>query len=209
MTTRIVVLLLAAVILGGGSLVAFADSEPHTGVTSKAPPHENAPPQLDRAGTVALRRIERVDAPTPTLPVATPVLQVVTLTPVPTPTPVPTEAPTPVPVPEPTPPPTPAVAAVIQIPADGIEALICAMPWPCHEAIAVAACESGRDMSGRLDGNWATNGNHYGVFQISYLHAPKWADFYDAWMDPVRNVQYAYEIWAQQGWQPWSCKPWY
>lgn len=116
--------------------------------------------------------------------------------------------------------PTPVVAAEVETPApvahpaaapappptDGIEAIICALPWPCQQAINVAACESGRDMSGRLDGAWATNGNHYGLFQISGIHASKWADFYDAWMDPAKNAQWAYEIYVQQGWYPWSCR---
>ena len=83
------------------------------------------------------------------------------------------------------------------------------MPWPCAEAIAVAACESGRDLSGRLDGNRATNGNNYGLFQINGIHAWRWPDFYEAWMDPVRNTQFAFEIWSESGWGPWSCKPWY
>jgi hypothetical protein len=61
-------------------------------------------------------------------------------------------------------------------------------------------------MSGRLDGSWATNGNHYGIFQISYIHAYRWSDFYDSWMDPVKNAQWAYEIYTQQGWYPWSCR---
>jgi Lysozyme like domain len=90
---------------------------------------------------------------------------------------------------------------------DGLEALICAKAWNCAEAIAVAACESGRDMSGRLDGQWATNGNHYGIFQISYVHAPNFPGFYENWMDPVFNIEVALAIWSEQGWNPWSCRP--
>jgi Lysozyme like domain len=90
---------------------------------------------------------------------------------------------------------------------DGLEALICARAWNCAEAIAVAACESGRDMSGRLDGQWATNGNHYGIFQISYVHAPNFPGFYENWMDPVFNIEVAFAIWSEQGWYPWSCRP--
>jgi hypothetical protein len=122
----------------------------------------------------------------------------------------PPAAPTPPPA---TPEPTPAVAAVVAtprpappIPADGIEGIICALPWPCQEAIAVAACESGRDRYGRLDGSSDTNGNHYGVFQISGIHAWRWPDFWENWMDPAKNAQWAYEIWAEQGWKPWSCR---
>ncbi|MEK7248087.1 MAG: hypothetical protein AAB092_06395 [Chloroflexota bacterium] len=124
-------------------------------------------------------------APTPAAPAPTPVVAA--------------EVETPAPVAQPAATPAP-------LPADGIEAIICALPWPCQQAINVAACESGRDMSGRLDGAWATNGNHYGLFQISWIHASKWADFYDAWMDPAKNAQWAYEIYVQQGWYPWACR---
>jgi hypothetical protein len=124
-------------------------------------------------------------APTPDAPAPTPVVAA--------------EVETPAPVAQPAAEPAP-------LPADGLEAIICALPWPCQQAINVAACESGRDMSGRLDGAWATNGNHYGLFQISWIHASRWADFYDAWMDPAKNAQWAYEIYVQQGWYPWSCR---
>jgi len=118
------------------------------------------------------------------------------------------------PPPAPTPAPMPAAEPVVEayVPVDmpdgSTEAIVCSMPWPCAEAIAVASCESGLDRNGRLDGNWATNGNHFGLFQISYIHAWRWADFYDAWMDPARNAQYAYDIWSESGWRPWSCRPW-
>jgi hypothetical protein len=123
----------------------------------------------------------------------------------------PAEAPVPTPavaaeVETPAPPLQPTTAPPPPLPADGIEGIICALPWPCQEAIGVAACESGRDMNGRLDGAWATNGNHYGVFQISYIHASRWPDFYENWMDPAKNAQWAFEIWSQQGWYPWSCR---
>lgn len=129
----------------------------------------------------------------------------------------PPAAPTPAPTPQ-APAPTPAVAAEVEAPApvaqpaaapaytDGLEAIICSLPWPCQQAINVAACESGRDMSGRLDGSWATNGHNYGLFQINGIHAGKWADFYDNWMDPAKNAQWAYEIYSQQGWYPWDCR---
>jgi hypothetical protein len=96
------------------------------------------------------------------------------------------------------------------MPADGFEGIICALPWPCHEAIAVAACESGRGLDGRLDGNWAIGaGSNYGLFQINQIHAPRWPDFWTAWMDPYKNAQWAFEIWSSSGWGPWGCKPWY
>ena len=98
-------------------------------------------------------------------------------------------------------------AAATPVPPDGFEGIICSKPWPCGEAIAVASCESGTDRNGRLDGNWATNGNNYGLFQINGIHADLWPDFYTAWMDPVKNTEWAYEIWSASGWRPWSCQP--
>jgi hypothetical protein len=100
-----------------------------------------------------------------------------------------------------------AAATPRQFPTDGFEAIVCSKPWPCGEAIAVASCESGLDRNGRLDGNWATNGNNYGLFQINGVHADLWPDFFENWMDPVKNTEWAYEIWSQSGWRPWSCQP--
>src|SRR3990172_6983656 len=90
---------------------------------------------------------------------------------------------------------------------DGIEAIICSYVWPCGEALAVAACESGHGTDGRLDGAWAVGGSSYGVFQINAIHAYRWPDFWEAWMIAERNVAWAYELWAEQGWRPWSCRP--
>lgn len=126
------------------------------------------------------------------------------------PTPAPTPAPTVAPTPRVTPAPKPAAvadAAATPAPADGFEGIICSKDWPCGEAIAVASCESGLDDNGRLDGNWATNGNNYGLFQINGIHADLWPDFYTAWMDPVKNTEWAFEIWSASGWRPWSCQP--
>jgi hypothetical protein len=124
------------------------------------------------------------------------------------PTPARTVAPTPAPTPAPAAAPVAvAGAAATPAPADGLEAIICSKAWPCGEAIAVASCESGTGDNGRLDGNWATNGNNYGLFQINGIHADLWPDFYTAWMDPVKNTEWAFEIWSASGWRPWSCQP--
>jgi hypothetical protein len=93
-------------------------------------------------------------------------------------------------------------------PADGLEAIVCSFPWPCEEAIAVAACESGVDANGRLDGNWAHSSTGYGLFQINAVHAWRWPDFWEAWMDPYKNTAWAYEIWLDWGgWSAWTCQP--
>mgnify|MGYP001388050227 CR=1 FL=1 len=77
---------------------------------------------------------------------------------------------------------------------DGIEGLVCSYEWPCGEALAVARCESG------LDPNAVSpDGANIGVFQINVVHG-----YYPGL---IANVAKAYEIWRDQGWAPWSCKP--
>jgi Lysozyme like domain len=104
--------------------------------------------------------------------------------------------------------PQPTAAPAEPIHASGFEAIVCSEPWPCGEAIAVAACESGTDANGRLDGNWATNGGNYGLYQINAIHAGNWPDFWENWMNPERNAEWAFELWSHEGWAPWgACAP--
>lgn len=66
--------------------------------------------------------------------------------------------------------------------------------------------------NGESGGNpHAVNGDHAGLFQISRRwHEAKflargwtWADAYDAWP----NIVIAHQLWLDQGWAPWSCRP--
>jgi len=118
-----------------------------------------------------------------------------------------TPAPTPVPTPPPAPAPTPAPPPAVQMPAEGLEAMICSFAWPCQEALAVARCESGVDKAGKLDGAFAHSRSSYGLFQINAVHARRWADFWDSWTDPAKNTQWAFQLWSEQGWRPWNCRP--
>jgi hypothetical protein len=208
-TLRIAVLVLAAAILGGGSYIGLdGDSGVKTSAAISSVPMtssqkaDSAQARIDEAESHAFTRELARDRTSRPSPPAAP-------TPSPAPeTPAPTPAPTPEPAPAPVePPPPPVVAEVIEYPAGSIEAIICSMPWPCAEAISVAACESGRDMNGNLDGNWATNGANHGLFQINSIHAYRWPDYWDNWMDPVRNTQFAWDIYAESGWRPWHCQP--
>jgi hypothetical protein len=61
-------------------------------------------------------------------------------------------------------------------------------------------------MNGRLDGAYASSGSSWGLFQINAIHASKFPGFWEQWMDPAVNAQWAYQIWLQQGWYPWSCR---
>lgn len=121
--------------------------------------------------------------------------------PVPTAPPAPTASPAPLPALPPTTPPGAITQAILDVwtPVTGE-----AVAW---QAIRVAACESGTDAAGHLDGNFAVNGVHYGLFQISATyHAHKFPDFWTAWSDPGRNAEMALAIYLAQGWQPWSCR---
>jgi hypothetical protein len=152
---------------------------------------DNPVPRVQNASSVrsvadaSLARQERLDAPAP----------------VPTPAP----APAPEPTPEPAQPPTPAATPipVSAMSKSEIEALVCTYPWPCAEALKVLWCESGGKP-------WAIGrGSNYGLFQINQVHGRRFSNFWNTWMDPAKNIEWAYSIWARQGWKPWGCKPSY
>lgn len=122
-------------------------------------------------------------------------------------TPTPPTTPSPAPSPSPAPPPAPPAPAYVP-PPDGLEALVCSYAWPCQEALTVARCESGVDAAGRLDGIYAQSSrNSYGLFQINAIHARRFPEFWDSWMDPAKNTAWAFQIWSEQGWRPWNCRP--
>jgi hypothetical protein len=77
-----------------------------------------------------------------------------------------------------------------------IEARICAMPWPCQQALAVAWCESRMDPA-------ATNGAHIGLFQLS----PRWHGWRlgegESFFDAAASTRIASEIWSESRWIPW------
>jgi hypothetical protein len=118
-------------------------------------------------------------------------------------TPTPPTTPTPAPPAPPSPSPTvaPQVAAAYIPPAGSLEALICSYAWPCQEALHVKWCES--------RGNWDTigAGANYGGFQINAVHAGRFPGFWESWMDPAQNTAWAFQLWSEQGWRPWACRP--
>lgn len=71
-------------------------------------------------------------------------------------------------------------------------------PEVVEEAKAVARCESGLDPT-------ATNGQYLGLFQMGGYHY--WRFEGNAWDDPFVNARAAGGLYAERGWQPWSCKP--
>ena len=106
-----------------------------------------------------------------------------------------------------------------------VEAIICQLPWPCAEAIAVAACESGRSLEGFLDGTLAFNmwtatadpfDGVFGLFELALPLHQGVLDLYGGdWRDPWQNAQAAYFLYADDlrehgyGWRQWAwqCQP--
>lgn len=101
----------------------------------------------------------------------------------------------------------PTAAPTPVVPQTDIERLICAHPWPCGEALAVARCESGPDY---YADPWENPG-HRGAYQLSYVHAWRFAargwDWETDGVIVERNAAIAYEIFSEQGWRPWACSP--
>ena len=110
----------------------------------------------------------------------------------------------------------PGAAAPAHWTAAEVEALICAMDWPCAEALAVVygPTPPNREApygcpNGESGGNpRAVGGTSRGLFQINgSAHAARVGGDLDALFDPATNVRVAYAIWLDQGWRPWSCRP--
>lgn len=79
---------------------------------------------------------------------------------------------------------------------------ICSKDWNCEVALAVAMAESGM----RAD-SLNLNGGHsldVGIFQINVkYHGKKQGCSLAELADKYKNVDCAYSIWKQQGWNPW------
>lgn len=71
--------------------------------------------------------------------------------------------------------------------------------WAVPAAVRVAWCESTWKP-------WATGAaGEYSLFQIHPVHIARFngANPYS----PLANARVAYQIWSEQGWGPWTCKP--
>lgn len=89
-----------------------------------------------------------------------------------------------------------------------IEQMICKL-WgeDCKTALAVARCESGLrpdaigDHAIAYVDNGIEYGKSYGIFQIRHLQGrPEPTKL----LDPVFNIEYAYNLYKRSGFQPWS-----
>lgn len=97
------------------------------------------------------------------------------------------------------------VAADLSQPVTDIEwAILRAFGPAGPAAVRVARCESGLVPA-------AANGAHAGLFQLSAIwHQSRAARLGYVWADmfaPLPNIDVAYDLWAEQGWSPWTCQP--
>lgn len=74
---------------------------------------------------------------------------------------------------------------------------ICSKAWDCKIAVAVARAESGLNPN-RL----SYSGCCKGVFQIHSVHIAKFNGV--SMYDTHKNIDVAYQIYSEQGWQPWE-----
>lgn len=84
-----------------------------------------------------------------------------------------------------------------------MSALICApgYVWPCGQALAVATCES----TLRLDAV-SPDGQNIGPMQVNVIHSGKLRPG-ESLYDPAVSVRIAHDIYVDQGWGPWACRP--
>jgi len=82
---------------------------------------------------------------------------------------------------------------------NSLASIICAYNWDCRTALRIVRCESNFRADAVGAGSW-------GLWQIqASVHAAKWPDFWQSWSDPLRNTEYAWEIYQSRGWAAWSC----
>lgn len=78
-----------------------------------------------------------------------------------------------------------------------------ASPHQQEQAIRVAHCESTLN-----PGAVSPGGGNWGLFQINKVHRKRVNDLGFSWDEmlyPWQNAVVAADIWAHQGWGPWSC----
>lgn len=102
---------------------------------------------------------------------------------------------------------TPVVNIISQLPTlenlTSIEEYICEKwgVYDCRVALAVAKAESGmREQAFNINTN---NTIDIGIYQINSVHFEKEGCSLKDLVDEYKNVDCAYGIWEQQGWNPW------
>jgi len=79
---------------------------------------------------------------------------------------------------------------------------LAAIYWPPEEldnALNIARCESGL-----WTGAWARQGeDSRGLWQLNVWAHPTFAMYNLG--DPQINAYFAYQLWSNEGWEPWTC----
>lgn len=70
------------------------------------------------------------------------------------------------------------------------------------QANRVAECESRHN-----PGAVSPGGGNHGLFQINGVHAPRFPHRWWRRYESLHNATMAAEIYKEQGWRPWSCRP--
>ncbi len=84
--------------------------------------------------------------------------------------------------------------AAYALSADEAVSIICAHPWPCEQALAVAWRESNFQPDAYNPGCRCV-----GLFQIAGIHGYT----ADVLSDPIENTRIAYGLYQASGWAPW------
>lgn len=84
------------------------------------------------------------------------------------------------------------------------EEIISKYDWPDDIAIKVATAESGLNPKA-VNPEWHRDcQGSFGLFQMACIH---YKENPNALYDPEFNVAMAYQLWKEEGWEPWSvCK---
>lgn len=86
---------------------------------------------------------------------------------------------------------------------EAIKQYICSKGWDCNTAIRIATCESGL----RWNATNETGADmSYGIFQINIKGSlAKGRPSKEELLVPTKNIDFAYSMYARQGFVPWSC----
>ena len=87
-----------------------------------------------------------------------------------------------------------------QLTSVNLVSLIQSYDWDSNTALRIAQCESG--IRADAIGDTGIYPHSYGVFQIRALEGRPSPE---QLLNPIVNVDYAYNLWKSQGWIPWTC----
>ena len=110
---------------------------------------------------------------------------------------IPTLTPTPIPV---------LRAPPVQAPP--VEETIASYPWPYATTLRIAKCENAYYAYGYWRPEAIGEYGERGIMQIHKVHIDRIHSLGHTWDDMLKvepNIAVAYDLWAEQGWGPWTC----